>query len=88
MDDHHAFTAFQAIKNDHECQSCHGSEPIIAFIDIDTHLTSSEKNFNTGVRHFIFLGIALIIILAFGLTPTMSKLLSASAAIVPEQCVP
>ncbi|MCK5458106.1 MAG: HAMP domain-containing protein, partial [Melioribacteraceae bacterium] len=67
MDDHHAFTAFQAIKNDHECQSCHGSEPIIAFIDIDTHLTSSEKNFDTGTRHFIYLGIVLIVLMAFGL---------------------
>ena len=67
MDDDHAFTAFQAIKNEIECQNCHGNESIIAFIDVDTHLTTPEKNFNTGVIRFIYLGIALIILLAVGL---------------------
>ena len=67
MDNHHAFTAFQAIKNDPKCYSCHGNEPVIAFIDVDTHLTSSERDFHTGTQHFIYLGIVLVILMAFGL---------------------
>lgn len=67
VEDHHAFTALQAIKNNSECQSCHHNGPIIAFMDVDTHLTSSEKNFNTGIQHYIFLGILLIILLVIGL---------------------
>ena len=67
MDDHHAFAAFQAIENGPKCYSCHGNEPVIAFIDVDTHLTSPERNFHTGTQHFIYLGIVLIVLMTFGL---------------------
>lgn len=65
--DYHAFTALQVIKNNTECQSCHDNGPIIAFMDVDTHLTSSEQKFNTGIQHYIYLGILLIILLVIGL---------------------
>jgi len=67
IDDDHMFTAFQAIKNDPECQSCHESNTNIAYIDIDTRLTTAERYFNTGVIHFIYLGIVVIILLTIGL---------------------
>ncbi len=67
-DDYSTFTAFQSIKNDHECQSCHEeNKAVIAYMDVDTHLTSAEKKFYTGVQHFVYLGFVLIILLAFGL---------------------
>ncbi|MEN8192755.1 MAG: HAMP domain-containing sensor histidine kinase [Bacteroidota bacterium] len=66
-EDSHAFTALSVIKNEPSCQKCHGTKPIIAFLDVDTHLTPSEQNFYTGISHFIFLGIVVIIVLGYGL---------------------
>ena len=54
------------IENKPECQNCHGDQPIIAYLDIDTDLTRAEINFYTGSVHIIFLAIAIIIILFFG----------------------
>ncbi len=76
IEDHHAYTAFQAVNNDPECHSCHGNtEPVIAYIDVDTHLTTSERNFNTGSRHFVYLGIVVTGILGIGLLVIFNSLI-------------
>jgi len=68
MDNKHAFIALLAIKNENACHSCHdASQPVIAYMDVDIHLTSAERNFSTGVQHYVYLGILLIILLTFGL---------------------
>jgi two-component system NtrC family sensor kinase len=73
LDDKHAYAAFQPITNKPECQSCHGTEAIISYMDIDTHLTEAEVQFYTGTVHIIFLGVAVIIILSIGLFMLFNK---------------
>ena len=66
IDDKHAFSAIEPIKNNEACQSCHGSTDVIAYVDVDSHLTSAEKNFFTGSVHFVYLGFAILIVLVVG----------------------
>ncbi len=51
------------LKNGIKCQKCHEEKDIIAYLDIDSRLTRSEIRFFTGVRHSLFLGAFVIIIL-------------------------
>jgi signal transduction histidine kinase len=60
------YSVTQPIYNESFCQDCHGSEPVIAYLDVDTDLTRAELNFYTGSTHMIFLGIAVILVLFFG----------------------
>ncbi|MBU0561738.1 MAG: methyl-accepting chemotaxis protein, partial [Bacteroidetes bacterium] len=82
LEDVHAFTAFQPILNKPECQSCHKESEVIAFLDIDSHLTNAEKNFYTGSAHFVFLGIAVIILLSFGLYQIFNKLINKPLSLI------
>ena len=54
------------IMNKAPCQKCHGQDPVIAFVDIDSNLTQAEQNFYTGYFHIVFLAIAIVLILCFG----------------------
>lgn len=72
----HAYTAFEAIGNDKRCQSCHGTDPVIAYLDVDSHLTDSERYFYTGSFHILFLAAAIIIVLAVGFIVFFEKLIN------------
>lgn len=61
-----AYAAFEPILNKPRCQGCHTEEKIIAYLDVDSHLTQAEINFYTGTFHLIFLGIAVIGLLIVG----------------------
>lgn len=60
------YKAIQPIKIEERCQTCHSSEAIISYLDIDTQFTKAEMNFYTGSSHMLFLGASLILILALG----------------------
>lgn len=61
-----AYAAFEPILNKEKCQTCHTEENVIAYLDVDSHLTQAEINFYTGTFHLIFLGIAVIVLLVIG----------------------
>lgn len=71
-----SYMAFQPILNKKKCQKCHDNGPIIAYLDVDTHLTKAETNFFTGSFHLIFLGIAILIFLVIGLIVIFSKFIN------------
>jgi signal transduction histidine kinase len=60
------YSLTRPIMNATECQQCHGSDPVIAYLDVDTNLTQAERFFHTGSLHMIFLAIAIILVLFFG----------------------
>ncbi len=60
------YTSTRAIVNLPECQSCHGINPVIGYLDIDVNLTRAERYFYTGSFHIIFLAIAIVLLLFFG----------------------
>jgi len=60
------YSAIQPIKNEKKCQSCHKQGKIIAYLDVDIHLTPAERAFYTGSVHIIFLSILMIFFLFFG----------------------
>ncbi len=67
LDDFHAYSAFEPIINKPECSTCHSENQVIAYMDVDTHLTRAEQTFYTGTIHLIFLGAAVILVLTLGL---------------------
>lgn len=73
--DYNSYTAFETIFNKQKCQSCHQGK-LIAFLDVDTHLTKAEKNFFTGSQHIVFLGFAILLVLIFGLILIFSKFIN------------
>lgn len=76
LEDFHAYSAFEAIVNHPECQTCHQEKEVIAYMDVDTHLTRAERTFYTGTLHMIFLGIAVILILTLGLLYLFNKFIN------------
>jgi signal transduction histidine kinase len=70
------FSAIEPIVNKPECHSCHGHEPVIAYLDIDTDLTRAEVRFQTGSYHILFLAIAIVALLAVGLYIIFNYLIS------------
>ena len=56
----------EPIHNQQACQNCHLGKPILGYIDVDTDLTKAEMNFYTGSKHFIFLAIAIVLIMFIG----------------------
>lgn len=70
------YTSTEPILNEKPCQSCHTEKNIIAFLDIDTELTSPEIKFYTGSIHMFFLGLAVIIILLAGLYLIFNKFIN------------
>jgi signal transduction histidine kinase len=64
--DNRVYSVTRPIVNADECQTCHGADPVIAYLDVDTDLTQAERFFHTGSIHMIFLAIAIILILFFG----------------------
>ncbi len=61
------YFSFEPIKNEIRCQRCHGSKnKAIAYLDIDTNLTTAENYFYTGFRHTLLLALSMIIILIMG----------------------
>ncbi len=61
-----AYAAFEPILNKPICQQCHNEKDVIAYLDVDSHLTQAEINFYTGTFHLIFLGVAVIGLLIIG----------------------
>ena len=70
------YTSTEPIFNEEACQSCHHEKKIIAFLDIDTQLTSPEIKFYTGSLHMFFLGLAVIIVLLIGLYLIFNKFIN------------
>lgn len=70
------YSAIEPVSNKPDCQSCHGDKPIIAYLDVDTDLTRAEVRFQTGSYHILFLAIAVVILLAFGLYLIFNILIS------------
>ena len=70
------YSSTEPIFNETPCQSCHTDQKIIAYLDIDTELTSPEVKFYTGSLHMYFLGLAVLIILLFGLYLIFNKLIN------------
>lgn len=76
LKDKHAYSAFEVIQNEERCQRCHGSDPVIAYLDVDSHLTEAESHFYTGSVHILFLAVAIIIVLAVGFIIFFEKLIN------------
>jgi len=70
------YTSTEPIFNEKPCQSCHTEKNIIAFLNINTELTSPEIKFYTGSIHMFFLGLAVIIILLAGLYLIFNKFIN------------
>jgi len=66
MEERNVYSATLPIINKPSCQKCHNEMPNIAYLDLDADFTRAEINFYTGSIHFIFLAIAVIIVLFFG----------------------
>jgi signal transduction histidine kinase len=66
IEDEHIYSVTRPILNTPECQECHGSDRVIAYLDVDTNLTQAERFFHTGSIHMIFLAVAIVLILFFG----------------------
>ncbi|MEJ2053290.1 MAG: ATP-binding protein [Calditrichaceae bacterium] len=64
--DENAYVTTQPIVNLPACQSCHRNGDIIAYLDIDTHLSIAETKFYTGSRHMLYLAAVILIILFTG----------------------
>jgi len=60
------YHAFAPILNGQKCRGCHTQNKIIAYLDVGANLTPAETKFYTGTRHMIFLGIAILLIIAAG----------------------
>jgi len=65
--DDEIYSSIEPILNKKPCQSCHTEKNLIAYLDLDTHLTRAENKFYTGSIHMIILGWAVILILLMGL---------------------
>jgi two-component system NtrC family sensor kinase len=61
-----AYASTRPIYNLPECRSCHGQDPVIAYLDVDFNMTKAERYFYTGSIHIIFLAVAVILILFLG----------------------
>jgi signal transduction histidine kinase len=66
IEEERVYSVTRPILNGRECQPCHGSDPIVAYLDVETDLTQAERFFYTGSIHMIFLAIAVILILFLG----------------------
>lgn len=70
------FSAHSPILNRPGCYDCHDkNQEIIAFIEFETHLTTSEKKFLTGISHTLFFGIVIVVSLFFLLYYFFNKLI-------------
>jgi len=67
FDEEKIYSGILPIENGKKCQSCHETVKTIGYLDMDFHLSEAETYFYTGVRHTLFLSIAVIIFLASGL---------------------
>jgi signal transduction histidine kinase len=67
----------EPLINEGLCQSCHKEDGIIAYLDIDTDLTSAETKFYTGSVHMIFLGWAVLLVLMVGLYFIFNRFINA-----------
>ena len=70
------YSTSEPIFSEKPCQSCHEEKGMIAYLDIDSNLTSSESKFYTGSVHMIFLGWAVILILLAGLYFIFNKFIN------------
>ena len=70
------YKVIQPILIEDRCQTCHQENKIISYLDVDTDFTKAEMTYYTGSLHMIFLGIALIFILAVGFYFLFNKLIN------------
>jgi len=61
------YVALEPIVNKESCMGCHGDEPIIAYLSIESDATQPEINFYTGLLHIVMFGLLIIVILVIGL---------------------
>ncbi len=66
IEEERIYSVTRPVINGKECQNCHGTDPIISYLDVDTNLTQAERFFHTGSLHMIFLATAVILILFLG----------------------
>ena len=70
------FSAHSAILNKSGCNNCHNkNQEIIAFIEIESHLTPAERKFLTGINHTLLLWIVILVVLFFLLYYFFNKLI-------------
>ena len=62
LNNFHAFSAVDVIKNEDRCSNCHENK-VIAYLDVDSHLTDAERKFYIGSIHTIFLAIFIIVLI-------------------------
>lgn len=70
------YQVVQPILMEERCQTCHQDDRIISYLDVDTDFTKAEMTYYTGSLHMIFLGIALIVILAVVFYSIFDKLIN------------
>jgi two-component system NtrC family sensor kinase len=70
------YSSIEPILNRKPCQSCHEEDNLIAYLDLDTHLTRAENKFYTGSIHMIILGWVVILILLIGLYLIFNKFIN------------
>jgi len=76
LEEKNMFSAHSIIKNRPGCDDCHDkNQEIIAFLEIETHLTESEKKFLTGMNHTFMLWIVVLSLLLFLLYYFFNKLI-------------
>ncbi|MBN1302416.1 MAG: HAMP domain-containing histidine kinase [Melioribacteraceae bacterium] len=73
LEDNNVYASIKPIYNREKCRSCHGDTDVIAYMDVDTELTTAETSFYTGTTHMVYLGIAVILILTTGLFLLFNK---------------
>lgn len=67
MEDKRIYSVTEPIMNQAKCQKCHDpNKDIIAYLDVDTHLSKAEIRFYTGSQHFLYLAATLILLLSIG----------------------
>lgn len=67
------YSSVEPLNNEKACQNCHNEKGAIAYLDINTGLTSSENIFYTGTSHMLFLAWAFTLILIVGLFIIFNK---------------
>jgi len=76
MKEKNMFSAHSAILNKPGCNNCHDkNQEIIAFIEIESHLTTAERKFLTGIKHTLLLWVVILISLFILLYYFFNKLI-------------
>ena len=64
--DEKKYLAIEPIFNTAKCQTCHGKDVILGYLNVETDATDAEVNFFTGIVHIIMFGLVVIVVLLVG----------------------